>query len=171
MSMLMFSHACHGSIFILWILPHTPLYRRAFPNSTRSWLCLFTSFSRVLMSAISSGLRLLLSWRRWYKRFVSWIAGTKMSLLALYQLLHVWVTMVAVVSPARTTALQYSLYDMSREVNCNKYLLYSLCCSSSSQIFLQSISPLFSEDLTLYFMEVRLRSRDSHDDHCQVHRE
>jgi hypothetical protein len=46
-------------------------------------------------------------------------------------------------------------------VNCNRYLLYSLHCSSSSQIFLQSISPRFSEDLALYFMEVRLRSRDA----------
>ena len=44
-SMQMFYQARRGSMLILWILSHMPLYQLAFANSSKPWLRLLISFS------------------------------------------------------------------------------------------------------------------------------
>ena len=53
------------------------------------------------------------------------------------------------------TASQKVSLVMSREVSSRRYLLYSLRCSFSSHIFLQSMSPLSRDVFSLYFNDVR----------------
>ena len=103
-------------------------------------------------------LRPLLSWRRWRNQFFSWMAGASMLLLAMYQPLHFWSMAVVFSLPAHMATLQKVSYDMSQEVSLRRYLLKIYCCSSSSQIFLQSTSPRFINVFALYLMDMRLRS-------------